>query len=739
MRIIEYTIRLKAGQYAGNVLSFRQIQNIILQGGCGSGKSTLAVDHKDPFIIIAPTTVIIRQLASDTCQVIEAGVTPDFEKYTQFACTYDSLPRLCQVALEAGLNPYAIPLTVDECHHLLSDGYKGGRLNACMDEVRKFEKVTFTSATVPPLVPYFEDFSRTVLTRDPRPIKWSYAIGSDIAMAVRCLKQGFRVLLHINNKKKIQVVKEYFEGLGYRVEYIDSDNKNEMLDRGLSDKRLPDADIYLCTSVFNDGISVHEHAQKYVVILSEESLRHLGPNEIVQVSQRLRDFVPHHVYLMRSSDEFDHDSRDFLLMDYINEYINMLENAEKKTVSDTELYLNMIKGYDANSRDYNGRCQALLEKMFPLKDDSLIIFNEEKQIFEPNLRAIGEYVYSMLQRKCHASRYMMDYWLSLHDFEFCGIVEVEKETELEKDIIETTKSLKKADRQVMRDAITQFETYEDALNASRIDTPTTYSQAAKVLPFEKFAEGREEEDRGELRLQYRQALRETVKEAEVKQKAAEIYVSHVQHLCATGAQFKDAVGQAKTDLVNSTLTGQALKRLRYAKELQAIARGVRNPDIAKVADGAFVAEVLQSVTIDEPIDRSATNASFEHAFRHSDDARKRLTVTPRFPKSKPTSEAPTHELLNHALMLAKRLSRKKMTKEAIAEERKILSLLTREELSDWIEKTDKEVREKEVARAAKSTWKKRKEFLNYFFEIERSTRKIDGKRSTVWIPTKALY
>lgn len=703
LRIKERRFELKEGEWARDVLTFRQIQNAVLQGDCGVGKSTLATGHSLFFIIIAPTTIIIDQLASHTCQVIKANVEPNFVKYKQFACTYDSLPRFCDAALEAGYNPYLIPLIIDECHHLLSDAFKGGRLDACMSRVRLFKFPTPTSATIPPFIPYLETLPRIVITRkDSEIVNYSYAIGSDVAMIEKCLKQALTVLYHLNNKKMIQVMVSHFTSLGYRVEYIDSDNKDEMMSEGLDEKRLPPAELYICTSVFNDGISVHEHALNYIAIVSGQSARLLGPYEIYQFTKRFRDKAPTHVHIMRKTNEFD-DDLIFSEETYKYRYIKTLEMMEKKAKNMTEEYRWMLEALNQDAAfGFLNSSDDFFKKAFPLYNDSFIVFNSDAQIFEPNPRAISEYVYSSLQRACYASRYMMEDWLEKYDLKFCEIIEVEPETKFEKDLLKISKSLKKADREVMRETIASFESYDDALKASQAEIPTTYSQAAELLSFDEFLSGKKEEEdfdsedkedfdseeeEEKLRLEYRKALREKIKEADIKKKAATIAVQHTSAICANGIKFKDAFPIAKRELGNSTLTKKALDKLKYKKLLQAIARGVRNPDLEKVLASAFITEVLQSVTIGVPLDENTVNEHFEHAFRHSSDARERFTVTPKIPRGEPTKEE-----VNKA-----------------------------------------------TSKAAKAQWQKRKELLNYFFEMKKTKKKIDGNWHHVWIPQRALY
>ena len=691
LRVSVRTIELKEGQYASHVLTFRQIMSVALEGGCGTGKSTLAMGHKHFVIFIAPTTVIVDQLASDDCQVIKAGIEPNFEKYQRFACTYDSLPKLTAAAKEAGLNPYKVPLIADECQHLVSDGFKPKPLDACMLELRKFEDVTMASATIPPYIPYFEHLPKIIIKRASRKvIKWSYVVGSDAAWVEKRLRKGQAVLYHLNDKRKIDVTADYFHGLGFKSEHIDSDNKDEMMLAGLDSKRLPDANLYMCTSVFNDGISVHEHANNYDVIISEQSARHLGPLEKVQLAQRFRDKEPDHVYIMRKSNEFN-DNVIFSEDMYKQMYERLVARAERRAGRQTQEYREEIQWMNQASRDFLVNSREVLERLFPTRDDSFVMFNEEAQVFEPNLRAIGEYVYSHLQRVCHSSRYMMQHWLGKHDFEFCEIVEIEQETALENDLLKASKSLSKADREAMREHIANFETYNDVLDASKAKPPITYSQAAELLPFNQFVEerkqdGEKEEDEAKVREEYREALRGKVKEAHLEQKAAQVVREHFStvYQANAGSKPETVLAIAKNELSSSTLTGKALKHLKYKKQLQSIAKGVRNPQLDKVLESAFITDVLQSVTISQPLIESVIDASFERAFAHSERARERFTIAPKHPKG----EKPTDE---------------------------------------------------EVAKAARKQWRLRKEFLNCFFEMKRERKTIDGERANVWIPTKALY
>ncbi len=680
-------IELKEGQYASDVLTFHQIQNIAFEGGCGTGKSTLAMDHKHFIIFIAPTTVIVDQLASHDCQVIKAGVEPDFEKYQRFASTYDSLPKLTAAALAAGFNPYKIPIIVDECQHLLSDGFKSKQLDACMWELRKFDHVTMASATIPPYIPYFENLPKIIINPANRSeIQWSYVIGSDVAFIENSLRSGQTVLFHLNDKKMIDVVGEHIHGLGFKWEHIDADNKDEMMMLGLERKRLPEADLFMCTSVFNDGISVHEHADRYIIIISEQSARHIGPYEIYQITRRFRDNKPIHVYIMRKSNEFD-DDVIFSEEMYKSFYSRLVARAEKQAARLNQEYQEEIKLLDEISKEFLINSQDILERLFPMRDNSFVTFNSESDIYEVNLRAIGEFVYAHLKSVCYSSRYMMQHWLSKYGLEFCEVHEAEKESELEKDLLNASKNLTNDDREEMRKHIASFETFNEVVDASKATPPLTYTQASELLPFDQFVKEREQEEQGseKLREEYREALRGKVKEAVLEQKAAQVLREHFStvYQANPGAKPDAVLAIAKRELEKSTLTGKALKHLKHGKLLQAIAKGVRNPKLTKILESAFITEVLKDVNEGIPLLESEINASFERGFAHSTRARKQFTVVPKAPKGEEPTDA-------------------------------------------------------QIDKAVRKQWKKRKLFLNYFFEMKSKRVTIDGKLSIAWTPTKAL-
>jgi hypothetical protein len=402
----------------------------------------------------------------------------------------------------------------------------------------------------------------------------------------------------------------------------------------------------------------------------------------VQYSHRFRDSRPEFIYICRTNDIFD-DEAVFTRQTYQFIYKQKLLEAEELV----EVYNQQeqrrrewLKNANPAEAKHLKETTDYLQKRYD--KNSMVIWNE--QHYEANLLAIGHAVYRQLKRAAHKSKNVMQHWFSEFNFVYSGLEYIEENTTIDQDIIKISSSISLSDRQAMRLCISEFESFDEVKKTTKENLTGSYSEAEAVClinPFPAWQLEQNQTGKDSSKEAYKKEIKKAVRQQQIKKLAAAHIKDIVNHLCVNGTKFKEAFVIAKRLLKDSTLTSNAITRLKDRAQLSCITSGVLDNTLNLDLDSAFIKEILKSVVIGEPLDQYLVDESFERGFTYSEKDRELFTI-------KPKNKNPTDE---------------------------------------------------DFVKSKKREWQKRRKLLGDFFEFKRGKRTIGGKRKDVSIPIKLRY
>lgn len=149
-------------KYLSDIPGFELPKGILAKGGTRVGGSTLAISGPHPYIIAVPTTSLIANKKEQHSNIYEVYYREEakwdgfeLELYLYgcpvpvFMVTYDSLARLTEKLRALGQPVYQhYRLLVDEYTEALKAySYRDKAIKSMLAEARKFEYVTYMSAT----------------------------------------------------------------------------------------------------------------------------------------------------------------------------------------------------------------------------------------------------------------------------------------------------------------------------------------------------------------------------------------------------------------------------------------------------------------------------------------------------------------------------------------------------------------------------------------------------------------
>jgi hypothetical protein len=270
-------------------------KRIILQSGTGSGKTTLILRHliyqwfedtKIPTIVIVPLNAIVEQQSKYGNQNDVAFITAATKNdqmrgiNLQTKCVfvnYENAKEVAEYLTQLFGGYHAI---LDESH-LLSEsvGYKADVVREVTAVIQQAQKTLLASAT-PSLLGldefYYLKINNSIPAPAPKVIHYTSVVKSLTALICQVVpNSGSNQIVLLNNKKRIQKLKDALKRLGYKIATIYTNNpNNEHYQQLINTSKLdPNIDVYICTEKVATGVNILSNGNKNRLIYAETNTK----------------------------------------------------------------------------------------------------------------------------------------------------------------------------------------------------------------------------------------------------------------------------------------------------------------------------------------------------------------------------------------------------------------------------------------------------------------------------------
>jgi superfamily II DNA or RNA helicase len=349
-------------------------QSLLIDSPTGSGKTFSSIDafkelNKEDFangenfhyyIFSAPTIPLTEQVAKKYDVVGITGETKNLHREMSiqvvkhgtrvFACTYDKTAEIIRILEEMfdyaydGITP-KFTVVIDEMHKF-TEAYNY-RYTA-IDKIKSIAEKTVSfigiSGTCEDILK--DDFEALIKidTGNRKSPCLNYRVFTyensktdfDVMLipVIRGLLKQTRVLLFINNKKRIERIKDILRKEGIKTQVVTSDSKKSptYMDVVENETIADDIQVLITTSVLADGVNIQNKLQWSCLVVSDSSSPFFNPSTIKQISNRFRGdyhyFVlymhrpnPNHMDTNRFNIETEYRYRKNVVSNYVD-YLN---------------------------------------------------------------------------------------------------------------------------------------------------------------------------------------------------------------------------------------------------------------------------------------------------------------------------------------------------------------------------------------------------------------------------------
>lgn len=292
-------------------------QRILIDSPTGSGKTTsfldafkeLATERNHFYIFSAPTIALTEQNSlSHKIRAVKGETKNLFKMINQdvksgkriFIATYDMTPRLIEFLRLIEKN-ITFTLVVDELHKFITD------YNYRYDAIRKLNEISQQaisfiglSGTIDDI--YKNEFDTVIRINNGNPQSpcQEFAVYmydkkdnalAELAQLIEVWTTRRKLLVYIQNKKKIEYLKNVLRRKGIKVRTINASSKSNNTYKQLIESETVDNDVQvvLTTSVIADGVNIQNDMEWEVIAVSNDFSNLFNYSAIKQISNRLRN------------------------------------------------------------------------------------------------------------------------------------------------------------------------------------------------------------------------------------------------------------------------------------------------------------------------------------------------------------------------------------------------------------------------------------------------------------------
>ena len=320
-------------------------QRLLVDSPTGSGKTSSFISafkelarqnwqDWNYYIFAAPTIPLTEQIAKDHNVPCALGgmknlaneITGKAVKGQRvFVSTYDKTAEVIKLLAEGidyvDINPQFI-VVVDEIHKF-TDAYK--YRYAAIDQIKGLAglAVSFIGLSGTPedvLKDHFETLieidtgNNSSPCLDYRVFTYKKKKDADVMLipVIRELLQQTKVLLFINNKQRIERIKDILRKEGIKTQIVTSDRKQSPTYLNIVENGTfsDDVQVVISTSVLADGVSINNDLNWSCLVVSDMASPFFNPSTIKQISNRLRGQYRYFgLYMMQPNPKYDETYR----------------------------------------------------------------------------------------------------------------------------------------------------------------------------------------------------------------------------------------------------------------------------------------------------------------------------------------------------------------------------------------------------------------------------------------------
>ncbi|WHX78848.1 DEAD/DEAH box helicase family protein [Priestia flexa] len=311
------------------------------------------IDNYHYYIFAAPTIPLTEQIAKDHDIPCAIGGVKDFrsqvlkksrENERVFACTYDKTADIIKYLAdevghddEVGITP-EFTVIIDEIHKF-TEAYN--YRYAAIDQIKDLAEMTvsFIGLSGTPedvLKDHFETLIKIDTGNNASPcldyrvFTYKKKKDADVLLipVIRELLQQTKVLLFINNKQRIELIKDILRKEGIKTQIVTSEKKQSPTYLNIVEQGIiaDDVQVVISTSVLADGVSISNDLNWSCLVVSDMASPFFNPSTVKQISNRFRrQYRYFGLYLMEPNPNYIETYRFNISSEY--EYRKMIVNG----------------------------------------------------------------------------------------------------------------------------------------------------------------------------------------------------------------------------------------------------------------------------------------------------------------------------------------------------------------------------------------------------------------------------
>ncbi|SFH39092.1 BT4734/BF3469 family protein [Pontibacter chinhatensis] len=236
---------------------------IYINAPTGAGKTTLvkvlAAELGMKMDIIMPTTALVNQQSEIPTMTGSAKLTQELRDAEVIATTYNSIRKI--EVRESQI------LVIDEAHSLVSDyAYKRDVIRDIQNYIARYDYIIYLSGSMIPLQGRYSD-DNLLSFQKKNAFNYKYQIvdlrtlGNGVTDRDYFLSSMHPDALNVyykNDKAELDYIYEYLSKQGYKVAYINSDNKDSTEYKGIVENQTlgNEYDVLLTTCLIQAGVNI---------------------------------------------------------------------------------------------------------------------------------------------------------------------------------------------------------------------------------------------------------------------------------------------------------------------------------------------------------------------------------------------------------------------------------------------------------------------------------------------------